>query len=373
MAVILSCSNKNPESPISEYTQSFKTDKSEDYKKISNSEYIKAGCNRVNQIQDKIPDDFAYIDFFHNYLKLRSYNPQSINYFTCAQKLDNQAFYLLALDREPLNGFDNKSKVDEYSFHREIIRNLYKIVVVTKSPEQKLISISGVSAQPNQQKFFDIKDESLFKAVSNPNLYIKFYSNFNERENNYSEFYVPVKNYNLIKKYLVQLNQSKTQGGGGNFAVSFSAFIYLISPEISKNKEFKWIEEISATPYYSALQPLSNFVAKDQVIYQNNLIFMGHNYSSRLFESEVLLARIMKEVGIIKENFSIIPEIEKSLKSGNKEYCGRYRNLEDLLVVEKLHSKKLEISKTFLKYCIINQKSDSLNNESEKNHKAIAL
>ncbi|GDX36470.1 hypothetical protein LBMAG18_09810 [Alphaproteobacteria bacterium] len=77
-------------------------------------------------------------------------------------------------------------------------------------------------------------------------------------------------------------------------------------------------------------------------------------------EINVLLARILQETNILLKNFSIIPIIEKSLKSGNREYCGTIAssNPEGLLIVEKLQDSKLQVSKTYMKYCFKNVKKD---------------
>ena len=70
-------------------------------------------------------------------------------------------------------------------------------------------------------------------------------------------------------------------------------------------------------------------------------------------EINVLLARALSETNIMPKSFSIIPLIEKSLKSGNREYCGTIAssNPEGLLIVEKLQDGKLQVSKTYMKYC----------------------
>ncbi len=49
----------------------------------------------------------------------------------------------------------------------------------------------------------------------------------------------------------------------------------------------------------------------------------------------------------------MIPAIEKSLKSGNKEYCGTISasNPKGLPIVEKLHGKEFKVSKTYAQYC----------------------
>jgi hypothetical protein len=138
--------------------------------------------------------------------------------------------------------------------------------------------------------------------------------------------------------------------GGSDFAISFSSMIYLLSEEVMKNQEFAWIREISSTPYYSAIHPLNKFMAKDRII-NDRALMMGYNYSSRLLKSGVLLAKIIKESGILPKNFSVLPMIEQSFKSGSREYCGGVKDLKDLLVVEKLHSKKLRVPKEFFKYC----------------------
>ena len=176
------------------------------------------------------------------------------------------------------------------------------------------------------------------------------------------EFYIPIKNYNLIKDHLLVLDKDSNKmvkEKVSYFAISFSAMLHLISPEVigkvrpMENKRFPWIEEISSTPYYSTIHPLSRFVAKDNVI-NDTLLMMGYGYSSRMFKSNnVLLDTILQETNILPKNFSIISAIEKSLKSGNREYCGTISasNPKGLLIVEKLHGKEFRVSKTYMKHC----------------------
>ncbi len=89
--------------------------------------HIQSGCDIVNSIQNEIPQNFSYVDFFHTYLKFKSYQPKYLEHFACRQKLENQAYYFLSLDREPLAKIDYRSNVEAYALHREIVRNLFKI------------------------------------------------------------------------------------------------------------------------------------------------------------------------------------------------------------------------------------------------------
>ena len=126
--------------------------------------------------------------------------------------------------------------------------------------------------------------------------------------------------------------------------------IHLLSNEVAKNQEFAWIKEISATPYYSVTHPLNRFMTKDKII-NDQLIMIGYSYNFRLLQGGELLAKIMKESKMLPKTFSIMPMIEKSLRSGSKEYCGTIRYKEDLVIAAKLHSQKLRLPKSFLKYC----------------------
>ena len=244
-----------------------------------------------------------------------------------------------------------------FTVHREIMRNLHKIVGITKSDNGEYIAASGIK----DGKLFDTKDKNFLKQILDSKSNVKFYSFFDEVSGNYQEFYIPIKNYNLIKDHLLVLDKDSkrmVKGRVSSFAISFSAMLHLIFPEVigkvrpMENKQFPWIEEISSTPYYSTIHPLSRFVAKDNVI-NDPLLMMGYGYPSRMFKSNVLLARILQETNILPKNFSIIPTIEKSLKSGNREYCGTIStsNPKGLLIVEKLHGKEFKVSKTYMKYC----------------------
>jgi hypothetical protein len=318
-----------------------------DNKKIDLA-YIQSGCDVINSIQDEIPQNFLYVDFFHTYLKFKSYQPKYLEHFACRQKLENQAYYFLSLDREPLAKIDYRSNIEAYTLHREIVRNLNKIINLTKNSEGKMLNISGIL----DGKLFDSSDENLLKQISSQKFHLKFYSSFDEKTATYSEFYIPLKNYRAIKQYLAALNKSdgKNVEGGSNFVIAFSSMIHLLSNEVAKNQEFAWIKEISATPYYSVTHPLNRFMTKDKII-NDQLIMIGYSYNFRLLQGGELLAKIMKESKMLPKTFSIMPMIEKSLRSGSKEYCGTIRYKEDLVIAAKLHSQKLRLPKSFLKYC----------------------
>ncbi len=320
-------------------------------------EYIKSGCAVTDSVKNQIADIFSYTDFFHLYLQVKSYYPKYLDHFPCAEKLDKYTTPLFALDREPLEKIDYRSNIESFTLHREIVRNLHKIVDVTKSVDGKYLNVSGIK----DTKLFDNSDDELIKQLTDPKTNLKFYSYFDERSGNYHEFFIPLKNYNLIKSYLVVLDKDSkkiNKAKVSNFAIAYSAMLHLTSPEVIgkskviESRQFSWIDEISSTPYYSAIHPLNRFVAKDYVI-NDPLLAIGYGYPSRLFKSHILLARALTETNILPKNFSIIPAIEKSLKSGNREYCGTIAssNPEGLLIVEKLQDGKLKVSKTYMKHC----------------------
>ena len=62
--------------------------------------YIQNGCALINSGQ-KLPEDFSYTDFFHNYLQFKSSKPEYLKYFSCTKKLKNEGMYVMDLDREP--------------------------------------------------------------------------------------------------------------------------------------------------------------------------------------------------------------------------------------------------------------------------------
>ncbi len=151
--------------------------------------------------------------------------------------------------------------------------------------------------------------------------------------------------------------------------------LHLTSPEIVSSKslvigskQFPWIDEISSTPYYSVIHPLNRFVAQNNTI-NNPILAMSYSYPARMFKSHILLAKALSETNILPKNFSIIPTIEKSLKSGSRNYCGTISSSspESLLIVEKLHGSKLQVSKTYLKHCF---DSFQIKLPTNKNHKS---
>ena len=81
---------------------------------------------------------------------------------------------------------------------------------------------------------------------------------------------------------------------------------------------------------------------------EGNIIFSKTTYTT---------TEGQKETNILPKNFSIIPIIEKSLRSGNREYCGTISNPQGLLIVEKLHGKDFKVSKTYIKYCFAKVKT----------------
>lgn len=168
--------------------------------------YIKSGCAAINS--DKTQENFSYISFFHLYLKVKSYGPDSLQYFDCKQVLEERIRNLLALDREPLSKINHSSYVDSYALHREVVRNLYKIIDVNKNADGEFVSASGI----NNERLFTNYNKDFFKEISNPKNYLKFYSYLDEKSGGYHEFYIPLKNYKLIKEYLLALNK-KAEGG----------------------------------------------------------------------------------------------------------------------------------------------------------------
>jgi len=82
------------------------------------SNYIKAGCAITDSIKNQIPDIFAYTNFFYLYVQIKSYHPEYLNHFDCAEKLEKQVYPLFALDREPLNKIDYQSNIEAFTIHR---------------------------------------------------------------------------------------------------------------------------------------------------------------------------------------------------------------------------------------------------------------
>ena len=331
--------------------------------KTFDSNSIKEGCSFLTDIKNKAPDNFGLVNFFHTYLKFKSYIPNYLSYFGCRDLLESEVIHLFALDREPLNNinYDN-AKVDDYTIHREIIRNLYKIIDVKKDGNGNYLNASGIRMDSKSKEFklFEIQDEELIKEILEQDEYIKFYSLLEEQKGVYRDYFIPAKNYNLIKEYLIKLDQRQDKDKK-NFSIAFSSFIYIHSSEVVTNKEFNWIEEIIPTLYHSPLHPIQLYIMKDKTIITKMPLLIGYVYSMKLLKSGPLLAKILKETNIIPNNFSIMPIIENSLKSGSKEYCGSYKNWEDVIMMEKILNKKIDPSPAFIERCIINTKNIPLN------------
>ncbi len=178
--------------------------------------YIESGCLATNSLKNQIADIFSYTDFFHIYLQFKSYHPNLLNRFSCSQNLDQHVISLFALDREPLEKIDFSSNIESYAIHREIIRNLHKIIDVNKSPNSNYTLIAGIKSG----KLFNSSQKEQINQLTNPKTNLKFYSYFDEKTGHYHEFFIPIKNFNLIKSYLLALNQNSKENFKGGVIVS---------------------------------------------------------------------------------------------------------------------------------------------------------
>jgi len=124
---------------------------------------IKEGCAVINStdlVNGVIPNNPPLIGFFHDYLLAKSLHPEYLAQFDCAKKLEDQAIPLFALDHEPLEKpvlqGDTNSQV--LHLHREIIRNLYQIVQVSRDKSGKIVHIAGIK---NGLLFVSLDDQLL--------------------------------------------------------------------------------------------------------------------------------------------------------------------------------------------------------------------
>ncbi len=197
----------------------------------------------------------------------------------------------------------------------------------------------------------------MIAEVTDPKLYVKYYSYLDDKSGTYQDFFIPIRNYELIKEYLLKISAIE-KSAKHQFGMSYSALLYLLSLETPGKIDFAWIDEIRYMPYYSAVHPLARFMMQDKTL-DNPTLKMGYSFTARLYSSGVLLANLIKETGILPKNFSALPIIEKSLESGDREYCGTIHNATDLLLAQKLYNNKLKVPKAFLNHCIGNSAATS--------------
>jgi len=123
--------------------------KADENQNLFNSKKIKESCAVINSsdlINGTVPNNPPFIPFFHNYLLAKSLYPKYLTQFDCAKKLEEQAIPLFALDYEPTEKIILQGDINAQilHLHREIIRNLYQIVQVSRDKNDKVINVAGI-------------------------------------------------------------------------------------------------------------------------------------------------------------------------------------------------------------------------------------
>lgn len=328
----------------------------ESQKLFSNPKKIKEGCSVINSsdlINGVIPTNPPLIAFFHDYLLAKSLHPKYLTQFDCAKKLEEQAIPLFALDHEPLEKpilqGDTASQI--LHLHREIIRNLYQIVQVYRDKNGEIAYVAGIK----NGLLFVAKDDQFFKQVLNPKVYFKFSSELNGETR--EEYFISIKSYQRIKKYLSKLNQLEVTRSKGDkdikpgFAVSYSAFVNGLSVDAKKDHQFAWIDEIRQATYFSFYDLTTYLINSDQDSQVRRWgVMLGYFYSYELLRSNFVLIKAINELGLAPK--SILPLIEKSLKSGNKDFCQTVKkNSEKPITVDQLTRKQNKMFDVLVKYC----------------------
>ena len=78
-------------------------------------------------------------------------------------------------------------------------------------------------------------------------------------------------------------------------------------------------------------------------------IKISYIYNHRLSDSGLLLVKAVNELGLAPK--SILPLIEKSLKSGSKDFCRAVKNPEKPIAVDQLNQKQKKMFDVLVKYC----------------------
>lgn len=321
------------------------------------SKKTKEGCAVINSsdlINGTIPNNPPFISLFHNYLLAKSLHPEYLAQFDCAKKLEEQAIPLLALDYEPQEKLILQGDVNAQilHLHREIIRNLYQIVQVFRDKNDKITHVAGIR---NGLLFENLGDQLLsWGGVMDSGTYLKFSSELSS--NGKEEYFIPTKSYQKIKKYLSKLDQleaAKNKSGKNtnpSFAVSYSAFVNALSIDSKKDHQFAWIDEIRQTPYFSFYDLINYLLHKDRDSQMMRWgVLLGYFYSYEFLHSNFVLIKAVNELGLAPK--TILPLVEKSLKSGNKDFCAAVKNPEKPIAVDQLTQKQKKMLDVLVKYC----------------------
>lgn len=121
--------------------------------------------------------------------------------------------------------------------------------------------------------------------------------------------------------------------------------------ESEKDHQFEWIDEIKQIPYLSFYDLLNYFINFDkdpnQILHRT--VLFSYIYNHKLSEASLLLVKAVNELGLAPK--SILPLIETSLKSGNKEFCSAVKNPDKPIAVNQFNKKQKTVLGTITKNC----------------------
>ncbi len=72
-------------------------------------------------------------------------------------------------------------------------------------------------------------------------------------------------------------------------------------------------------------------------------------FNHRLSDANLLLVKAVNELGLAPK--STLPLIEKSLKSGNKDFCNVVKNPKEVIAADQLTQKQKKVLDVLVKYC----------------------
>jgi hypothetical protein len=78
-------------------------------------------------------------------------------------------------------------------------------------------------------------------------------------------------------------------------------------------------------------------------------VLLGYSYTYELLHSNFVLIKAINESGLAPK--SILPLIEKSLKSGNNDFCPAVKNPEKPIATKQLNKKQKTVLDAIIKNC----------------------
>ena len=110
------------------------------------------------------------------------------------------------------------------------------------------------------------------------------------------------------------------------------------------------VDEIRQTPYFSFYDLTTYLINADQDSQMLRMgVLLGYSYSYELLHSNFVLIKAINESGLAPK--SILSLIEKSLRSGSKDFCSAVKNPEKPIAVDHLNQKQKKMFDVLVKYC----------------------